>query len=63
MGDLMIIIRQSIESGKKILCNGFGHFASYFYLATKFQKYYAIGNPKKSFKKLDYEYNDETGDL
>jgi hypothetical protein len=54
MADIMIIIRKSIEYNKKILCNGFGHFASYFYLSTKFDKYYSIGNSKKVFRKIDF---------
>ena len=57
MTDIMIIIRKSIECNKKILCNGFAHFASYYYLSTKFDKYYAIGSSKKSVKKIDFEYN------
>jgi len=54
MSDIMIIIRKSIESNKKILCNGFAHFAAYYYISTKFDKAYSIGNPKKTFKKLDF---------
>lgn len=58
MVDVMLIIRKSIDSGKKIYCNDFGHFASYYYLATKFDKYYAIATArtKSSTKAPDYDY-------
>jgi hypothetical protein len=57
MIDTMLIIRKSIESGKKIYCNDFGHFASYYYLSTKFDKYYCIGTSKqKTGKQIDYDY-------
>ena len=65
MVDVMLIIRKSIESGKKIYCNDFAHFASYYYLSTKFDKYYSIGSGKSkgSTKQIDYDYIEESGDL
>lgn len=58
MVDVMLIIRKSIDSGKKIYCNDFGHFASYYYLATKFDKYYTIATNKgrSNNKVADYDY-------
>ena len=57
MTDLMIVIRRSVELGKKIYCNGVGHFAAYHYLCTRFDKYYHIAaiNTKHN-KPVDYEY-------
>jgi hypothetical protein len=65
MVDVMLIIRKSIDSGKKIFCNDFAHFASYYYLTTKFDKFYSIGAPKlkEANKQLDYDYVEESGDL
>lgn len=56
----MILIRKSIECGKKIYCNDFAHFASYYYLATKFDKYYSINSSKTkcSTKQIDYDYDE-----
>ena len=59
MIDVMLIIRKSIDSGKKIYCNDFGHFAAYYYLSTRFDKHYSIagrakGSPQK--KQVDYDY-------
>ena len=53
MTDTLIIIRKSIEQGKKILCHGFGHFAAHFYLATQFDKHYKIAKIG-SGKKVDF---------
>ncbi len=47
MVDVVLIIRKSIDSGKRIYCNDFAHFASYHYLSTKFDKYYSIGSKSK----------------
>lgn len=46
MQDVLFIIRKSLGEGKKILCNGFAHFASYYYLSTKFDKPYIIATTK-----------------
>jgi hypothetical protein len=58
MIDVMLIVRKSIDCGKKIYCNDFGHFAAYYYLSTKFDKHYTIGTPtrKPSQKQPDYDY-------
>ena len=64
MVDLMLIIRKSIETGKKIYCNGLGHFGAYHYLATKFDKYQRIAStPPQDDKPLDYQYDAPSGDL
>lgn len=65
MIDVMLVIRKSIDSGKKIYCNDFGHFAAYYYLSTGFDKHYAISTNKSkpSLKQTDYDYVEETGDL
>lgn len=46
MADVLLLIRKSVDSGKKILCNGFGHFAAHYYLSTKFDKHYTVGKVK-----------------
>jgi hypothetical protein len=60
MIDVMLLIRKSIESGKKIYCNDFGHFAAYYYLSTKFDKHYTIATPNKRplHKQADYDYEE-----
>ena len=60
MIDVMLLIRKSIESGKKIYCNDFGHFAAYYYLSTKFDKHYSIATPNKKplHKQADYDYEE-----
>ena len=65
MVDVMLIIRKSIDSGKKIYCNDFAHFAAYYYLATKFDKHYTIATAKNkpAVKAVDYDYEEESGDL
>ncbi len=42
MADALLLIRKSVDSGKKNLCNGFGHFAAHYYLSTKFDKHYTV---------------------
>jgi hypothetical protein len=65
MIDVMLVVRKSIDTGKKIYCNDFGHFAAYYYLSTKFDKHYCIGSPKlkPTLKQIDYDYVEESGDL
>jgi hypothetical protein len=58
MVDVLLLIRKSIDAGKKILCTGFAHFAAYFYLSTKFDKQYVIATPKtkQGMRNVDYDY-------
>jgi hypothetical protein len=42
MADVMLLLRKSIEDGKRVLCNGFGHFATNYLLSTGFDKQYKI---------------------
>ena len=42
MKDVGLIIRQCAESGKKVLCSGFGHFSAYYWLSTKFDKHFSV---------------------
>lgn len=56
MIDVLLIIRKGIEENKKLMCNGFAHFGSYYYLSTKFDKFQKIGTGRitKSYKQADY---------
>ena len=55
MADVLLIIRKSINEGKKILCHGFAHFASHFCLASKFDKHYKIAKEGTN-KQTDFEW-------
>jgi hypothetical protein len=65
MTDVLHIIRSSIDSGKKIFCNGFAHFAAYYYLSTKFDKHCVIATSrtKQNLRNIDYDYSEDSGDL
>jgi hypothetical protein len=59
MADVLHIVRSSIDSGKKIFCNGFAHFAAYYYLATRFDKHCVIATARTrtTLRNIDYDYN------
>ena len=62
MADVLLLIRQSLSQNKKILCHGFGHFAAYYLLTTKFDKHQQIST-QKSNKNNDFDWDEQSGDL
>jgi hypothetical protein len=43
----LLFLKSCLKENKKIHCNGFAHFAAYFYLSTLFDKPYYICSKAK----------------
>ncbi len=63
MADALLLIRKSINEGKKVLTHGFGHFAAHYCLATKFDKHYTIRKENEGAKQVDFVWEEESGNL
>lgn len=62
MADALLLLRKSIDAGKKVLAVGFGHFASSFIVATGFNKHYKIVKMGQQGQ-CDFEWEEDSGDL